>query len=101
MDVIRRTKGGQEKMNWKELFFFVLGFFIVVISIVQWMFLYPDPSQLMLGSFLGLVYLIVAVLMQFVSHLLQKVSSIEQRLDSLVYAKKGEQELKAVKRRKK
>ena len=88
-------------MNYKTILMFAIGYGMGIISVVQWLFLYPDPSQFLLGMLLGAAFIFLASYRDALEYLLQKVDSIEHRLDSLVYAKKSEQELKAVKRRKK
>ena len=84
--------------NIQNFLFLIIGIAMAIISIVQWMFLFPDPSQLMLGIFLGGVVFAIGFLFEHSYNTSEKLESIEHRLDSLVYAKKSEQELQAVKR---
>ncbi len=86
-------------MRVKNAILMIIGGSVTAISVVQWFFLFPDPSQLMLGVLLGNLFIGMSMYGKHLSYLLEKVQSMEHRLDSLVYAKKSEEAFKEVRKR--
>ncbi len=72
-------------MNHKSIALIGIGIIIILVSIVQWVFLFPDPSQLMLGTLLGTAFIGLGNYKDALEYLFQKISSLEHRLDSLVF----------------
>ena len=66
----------------------VVGGFILVVSLVQWFFLFPDPSQLFLGTIAASIIVFSAWVYEKLTFLFQKIVNVEYKLDSLVYPKK-------------
>ncbi len=68
----------------------IIGFVSLVyfiISVVQWFFLYPDTSQLLLGLGSSISLFLISILYERTYYYKLKMESLESRLDSLVYKK--------------
>lgn len=63
----------------------MFGTMVLVISIIQWFFLYPDISQLLFGAGLGCVILIFAYLYEWMKIVDKQIENLNYRLDDVQY----------------
>lgn len=63
----------------------LIGLFISIISTIRWFFLYPDPSQFLIGVGVGVVIIGYAYIYNWMKLIDKKLNNVEMRLDTLVY----------------
>jgi len=78
-------------MNKGTIVLGLLGIFAVGISWTQWFFRFPDTSQLILGTGIGVCFLGFAYLYWWMKNVDKQFGMLEKRVDSIVeYFTKGE-----------
>lgn len=60
------------------------GAFIIMASTIRWFFLYPDMSQFVLASFIGVIVLGFAYIYQWMKDADEFHKKIEKRIDAIV-----------------
>lgn len=63
----------------------VVGIFTSVCSTIRWFFLYPDTSQFIIGTTIGLILIGIAYGYDWMKLKDKKIEEIEMRLDSHIY----------------
>ena len=73
------------------------GVIFAILAGIRWAFEFPDPSQLVFGAGLGIAWAIMSFgfsyLYERVSDLRQKQRYMDERWDSYIQGKKGEEDL--------
>ncbi len=62
---------------------FVLGIFIIVVSTIRWYIIFYDPSQALMGAFIGLVILGGSWLHNLIMNLVKKQETIDKQMDAI------------------
>ena len=63
----------------------MFGIMVLVISIIQWFFMYPDISQLLFGGGLGCAIIFFAYLYEWMKIVDKQIENLNYRIDVLQY----------------
>jgi len=61
-----------------------MGTFSLIVSWVQWFFLYPDTSQLILGTGISICLYLFAYMLGWLKKLSEDYNLLNKRVDSVV-----------------
>ncbi len=62
---------------------FVLGSFVIIVSTIRWYFIFYDPSQALLGAFIGLTILAGSWLHNIIMNVCEKHETINKQINAI------------------
>jgi len=81
-------------MKFRIIFMYLVSIIILIFSIIQWQFLYPDFSQLIFGCGLALFVACIGYLWEWMELTNKYIENLSYRIDSLALVFKEYEDLK-------
>ena len=85
-------------MKFRTIFIGIVALVVLVLSVIQWQFLYPDFSQLIFGCGISFSILCGSYLWEWMELKTKIIENLSYRIDSLVLEFKEYTEMKGGKR---
>ena len=71
-------------MNKQTILLYLIGTFTLIVSWTQWFFLFPDTSQLVLGTGISICIFFFTYMLNWLKKLSHDVTNLEKRVDLVV-----------------
>ena len=78
-----RVNGEERKMKLLTKAGFSLGIFVIIVSTIRWYIIFYDPSQALMGAFIGLMILGGSWLHNIIMNVVKKQETIDKQMNTI------------------
>ena len=71
-------------MKLLNIIIYSIGIFTLIVSWIQWFFRFPDTSQLILGSSIGVIFLAFGYIYSWMIKINEELSKLESKVDGII-----------------